>query len=65
MRRMGLGWQVLEQGGRTFVIDGGGTGGFRTWMVFDPDRRYQLSVRPAGSSWSARFDWCRLAAPSV
>jgi CubicO group peptidase (beta-lactamase class C family) len=36
---IGLGWQVAKSEGRTFVIHGGGTGGFSTYIGFDPDKR--------------------------
>jgi serine-type D-Ala-D-Ala carboxypeptidase/endopeptidase len=36
---IGLGWQIAKSGGRTFVIHGGGTGGFSTYIGFDPDKR--------------------------
>jgi serine-type D-Ala-D-Ala carboxypeptidase/endopeptidase len=36
---IGLGWQLGKVEGRTLVIHGGGTGGFSTYIGFDPDKR--------------------------
>lgn len=35
---IGLGWQLAKYQGRTLVIHGGGTGGFSTYIGFDPDK---------------------------
>jgi D-alanyl-D-alanine-carboxypeptidase/D-alanyl-D-alanine-endopeptidase len=35
----GLAWRVQARDGRTIVSHGGGTGGFNTFMGFDPERR--------------------------
>jgi CubicO group peptidase (beta-lactamase class C family) len=36
---IGLGWQVQQYQGRSLVSHGGGTGGFSTFIGFDPDKR--------------------------
>jgi CubicO group peptidase (beta-lactamase class C family) len=36
-QRIGLGWHVLEYQGRDLVGHGGGTGGFSTYIGFDPE----------------------------
>jgi D-alanyl-D-alanine-carboxypeptidase/D-alanyl-D-alanine-endopeptidase len=36
---MGLNWSIRAQGGRTLLSHGGGTGGFSTFIGFDPERR--------------------------
>jgi CubicO group peptidase (beta-lactamase class C family) len=36
---MALGWLVRHADQRTIVWHNGGTGGYRTWMGFDPDRK--------------------------
>ena len=36
---IGLGWQIAKLEGRTLVMHGGGTGGFSTYIGFDPDKR--------------------------
>jgi CubicO group peptidase (beta-lactamase class C family) len=36
---IGLGWQIQSAQGRTFLMHGGGTGGFSTFIGFDPDKR--------------------------
>jgi D-alanyl-D-alanine-carboxypeptidase/D-alanyl-D-alanine-endopeptidase len=36
---IGLGWQIAKYEGRTLVTHGGGTGGFSTYIGFDPDKR--------------------------
>ena len=36
---IGLGWQITKLEGRTLVHHGGGTGGFSTYIGFDPDKR--------------------------
>jgi CubicO group peptidase (beta-lactamase class C family) len=36
---IGLGWQVADYQGRKIVTHGGGTGGYRTQIAFDPEKR--------------------------
>ncbi|HET9369299.1 MAG TPA: serine hydrolase [Vicinamibacterales bacterium] len=36
---IGLGWQLVKVGDRTLVAHGGGTGGFSTYIGFDPGKR--------------------------
>lgn len=36
---IGYGWQITKPNGRTIVMHGGGTGGFSTYIGFDPGRR--------------------------
>lgn len=37
--RIGLGWHVLERGAMRIVWHNGGTGGYRSWVGYDPARR--------------------------
>ncbi|MGH7504007.1 MAG: serine hydrolase domain-containing protein, partial [Longimicrobiales bacterium] len=36
--RLGLNWHILDSHDRTFVWHNGGTGGYRSMIVFDPER---------------------------
>jgi CubicO group peptidase (beta-lactamase class C family) len=36
--RIGLGWHMLQRGSRTIIWHNGGTGGYRSFIGFDPER---------------------------
>lgn len=41
---IGLGWHMLERGGRTIIWHNGGTGGYRSFIGFDPARSIGVVV---------------------
>lgn len=47
--RIGLGWQTERRDARSIVWHNGGTGGFRTFVGFDPDRGRGIALLAATS----------------
>ena len=41
---IGLGWHILKIGSGRIIWHNGGTGGYRTWAGFDPDRKVGIVV---------------------
>ncbi|MGH7504287.1 MAG: serine hydrolase domain-containing protein, partial [Longimicrobiales bacterium] len=42
--RLGLNWHILDTNGRTLIWHNGGTGGYRSMLVFDPERHTGVIV---------------------
>jgi CubicO group peptidase (beta-lactamase class C family) len=48
--RVGLGWHIMPRASRTIVWHNGGTGGFHSFVGFDPERRIGVVVLSNASS---------------
>ena len=53
---VGLGWQLRSRAGRTIVHHGGGTGGFQSYIGFDPVARAGVVVLGNSRGFEARDD---------